>query len=38
MRALPDPRISVDGDRMENNVEIGTADLEDGDMVEVVGL
>lgn len=35
---LPDPRLSVDGDRLENNAEIGDADLEDGDMVEVVGL
>ena len=27
-----------DGDKMANNVEIGEADLEDGDMVEVTGL
>lgn len=33
-----DPRISVDGDKMENDTEIGEADLDDGDMVEVVGL
>lgn len=32
-----DPRLCIDGDRMENQTEIG-ADLEDGDMVEVVGL
>ncbi|KXN82859.1 hypothetical protein AN958_02133 [Leucoagaricus sp. SymC.cos] len=36
--SLPDPRISVDGDKMENDTEIGDADLDDGDMVEVVGL
>ncbi|EKM79265.1 hypothetical protein AGABI1DRAFT_128422 [Agaricus bisporus var. burnettii JB137-S8] len=35
---LSDPRITVDGDRMENDAEIGDADLEDGDMVDVVGL
>ncbi|KAG6817010.1 hypothetical protein H0H87_000906 [Tephrocybe sp. NHM501043] len=33
-----DPRLCVDGDRMGNDVEIGEADLEDGDMVEVMGL
>ncbi|KAF5382500.1 hypothetical protein D9615_003048 [Tricholomella constricta] len=33
-----DPRLCVDGDRMGNDVEIGEADLEDGDLVEVVGL
>ncbi|KAF8887183.1 hypothetical protein BD779DRAFT_1662606 [Infundibulicybe gibba] len=33
-----EPKISVDGDSMDNNVEIGEADLEDGDLVEVVGL
>ncbi|KAF9450560.1 hypothetical protein P691DRAFT_810094 [Macrolepiota fuliginosa MF-IS2] len=38
IQALSDPRISVDGDKMENDTEIGEADLEDGDMVEVVGL
>ena len=33
-----DPRLCVDGDKMGNDVEIGEADLEDGDLVEVVGL
>ncbi|KIM43006.1 hypothetical protein M413DRAFT_443821 [Hebeloma cylindrosporum] len=33
-----DPRLCVDGDKMDNQAEIGDADLEDGDMVEVVGL
>ncbi|GLB38205.1 putative ubiquitin-2 like Rad60 SUMO-like [Lyophyllum shimeji] len=33
-----DPRLCVDGERMGNDVEIGEADLEDGDLVEVVGL
>ncbi len=28
----------VDGDRLSPEDEIGVADLEDGDMVEVVGL
>lgn len=33
-----DPRLSVDGDRFANDMQIGQTDLEDGDMVEVVGL
>jgi len=33
-----DPRICIDGEKMSNDAEIGDADLEDGDMVEVVGL
>ena len=33
-----DPRICIDGERMSNDTEIGDADLEDGDMAEVVGL
>jgi hypothetical protein len=33
-----DPRLCVDGDKMDNQAEIGDADLEDGDMIEVVGL
>jgi len=33
-----DPRLCVDGDKMSNDVEIGEADLEDGDLIEVVGL
>lgn len=32
------PKILVDGDKMDNDTEISEADLEDGDMVEVVGL
>ena len=32
------PALAVDGDRLNPNDEIGTADLEDGDQVEVVGL
>ncbi|KAH9924305.1 uncharacterized protein BXZ73DRAFT_50619 [Epithele typhae] len=32
------PALSVDGDKMGSDVEIGEADLEDGDMVEVVDL
>ncbi|RPD62637.1 hypothetical protein L226DRAFT_532365 [Lentinus tigrinus ALCF2SS1-7] len=32
------PVLSVDGDRMDPETEIGEADLEDGDQVEVVGL
>lgn len=35
---LKDPRICIDGEKMTNDTEIGDADLEDGDMVEVVGL
>ncbi|TFK40868.1 hypothetical protein BDQ12DRAFT_680194 [Crucibulum laeve] len=33
-----DPRLCVDGEKMANDAEIGDADLEDGDLVEVVGL
>ncbi|KAG6891528.1 hypothetical protein C0992_005063 [Termitomyces sp. T32_za158] len=33
-----DPRLCIDGDKMGDDVDIGDADLEDGDMVEVVGL
>lgn len=33
-----DPRICIDGEKMSNDTEIGDADLEDGDMVEVAGL
>ena len=32
------PALSVDGDRMDAETEIGEADLEDGDQVDVVGL
>jgi hypothetical protein len=31
-------RVVVDGDKMDNETEIGEADLEDGDMVEIAGL
>lgn len=31
-------KIVVDGDKMDDNTEIGDADLEDGDMVDVDGL
>ena len=34
----PDPRLSIDGDRVDNETEIGEMDLENGDLVEVVGL
>ncbi|KAG6905474.1 hypothetical protein DXG01_002491 [Tephrocybe rancida] len=33
-----DPRLCVDGEKLGNDVEISEADLEDGDMVEVMGL
>ncbi|KAJ2933383.1 hypothetical protein H1R20_g3694, partial [Candolleomyces eurysporus] len=33
-----DPRLCVDGDRLDNESPISEADLEDGDLVEVVGL
>ena len=33
-----DPRLSLDGDRFANDTQIGQTDMEDGDMVEVVGL
>lgn len=32
------PQLVVDGDKMADDVEIGEADLDDGDLVEVVGL
>jgi hypothetical protein len=35
---VKDPRIVIDGDKMENDVEIGEADLEDGDLIEIAGL
>ena len=35
---VKDPRLSVDGDKLDNDAPISDADLEDGDMVEVVGL
>lgn len=33
-----DPKLCLDGDKLDNASEIGDADLEDGDMIEVVGL
>ncbi|KAJ6621798.1 hypothetical protein B0H10DRAFT_2214857 [Mycena sp. CBHHK59/15] len=33
-----DPQLEIDGDKMAHHVEIGDMDLDDGDMVEVVGL
>ena len=35
---LKDPRLCIDGEKMDNETPISEADLEDGDMVEVVGL
>ncbi|KAJ3825290.1 hypothetical protein EV361DRAFT_884169, partial [Lentinula raphanica] len=32
------PGLSIDGDKVGNDTEIGVYDLEDGDMIEVVGL
>ena len=32
------PTLCVDGDKMENEVEISQAELDDGDQVEIVGL
>ena len=32
------PALSVDGEKMDPDAEIGVMDLEDGDMVEVIGL
>ncbi|KAI0754741.1 hypothetical protein C8Q80DRAFT_1140698 [Daedaleopsis nitida] len=36
--AQKDPALSVDGDKMDPDTEIGEADLDDGDLVEIVGL
>ena len=36
--AVKDPRLCLDGDKLDNASEIGEADLEEGDMIEVVGL
>lgn len=35
---LPQPMLQVDGEKMNWDDEIGNAELEDGDMVDVVGL
>lgn len=32
------PRLMVDGDKMDPEAEIGDADLEDGDLVEIIGV
>ena len=32
------PRLVVDGDKLDNEVEIREADVEDGDIIEVAGL
>ena len=36
--SAPMPALTVDGDRLNSDDEISVADLEDGDLVEVVGL
>ncbi|KAJ7079816.1 hypothetical protein B0H15DRAFT_496947 [Mycena belliarum] len=33
-----DPQLSIDGDKMAHDIPIGDMDLDDGDMVDVVGL
>ncbi|KAH7927763.1 hypothetical protein BV22DRAFT_248311 [Leucogyrophana mollusca] len=38
VKGKPMPQLMVDGDRMASNSEIGDAGLDDGDLVEVVGL
>ena len=37
-KAMDGPRLMVDGDKLDPSSVIGDADLEDGDLVEVVGL
>ncbi|KAI9573567.1 hypothetical protein HD554DRAFT_900089 [Boletus coccyginus] len=37
-RPTPFPQLMVDGDKMDSEAEIGDADLEDGDLVEIVGI
>ena len=37
-RSAPFPHLMVDGDKMDSDAEIGDADLEDGDLVEIVGV
>ena len=37
-RSAPFPHLTVDGDRMDSEAEIGDADLEDGDLVEIIGV
>jgi len=38
VQAGKDPRLCLDGDKLDNASEVGDAELEDGDMVEIVGL
>lgn len=37
-RTDKDPRLSVEGEKMDPSTQISETELEDGDMVEVVGL
>lgn len=37
-KMIPYPQLKIDGDKQAPNAEIGEADLEDGDLVEVVGI
>jgi hypothetical protein len=37
-RSAPFPHLMVDGDKMDSEAEIGDADLEDGDLVEITGV
>ncbi|KAF8842199.1 hypothetical protein BDN67DRAFT_1010029 [Paxillus ammoniavirescens] len=35
---IPYPQLMIDGDKMASEAEIGDADLEDGDLVEIIGI
>ncbi|KAI5980725.1 hypothetical protein EDD15DRAFT_2344689 [Pisolithus albus] len=37
-KTIPYPQLKIDGEKQASNTEIGEADLEDGDLVEVVGV
>ncbi|KAI6103068.1 hypothetical protein EV401DRAFT_1875649 [Pisolithus croceorrhizus] len=37
-KTIPYPQLKIDGDKQTSTTEIGDADLEDGDLVEVVGI
>lgn len=37
-KSTPYPRLKIDGEKQEPDTEIGDAELEDGDLVEVVGI
>ncbi|KAG8214631.1 hypothetical protein J3R82DRAFT_9708 [Butyriboletus roseoflavus] len=37
-KSVPFPQLMVDGDKLASEAEIGDADLEDGDLVEIVGV